>query len=180
MELSHRGWRRVASFRPYISKQVGDTGPVESARRSNSRALGSPFSGLTGQVQTMMHWRIEVPCVNDDADQIRRVKHELSDFFLVRAASLFTLQRFGAQINWRIISRKIFLNRIAYCQSNLLSILLERAETEIRFEWLLSNSGTTIFLVTNYHLLIDLDIKTEKQAKFLREHTVSCSVQIYI
>jgi hypothetical protein len=30
--------------------QVGDTGPVESARRSNSRVLGSPFSGLSGQV----------------------------------------------------------------------------------------------------------------------------------
>jgi hypothetical protein len=47
VESSHRGLRRVASFRPYKSKQVGDTGPVESARRSNSRALGSPFSGLT-------------------------------------------------------------------------------------------------------------------------------------
>jgi hypothetical protein len=32
--------------------QVGDTGPVESARRSNSRVLGSPFSGLSGQVRT--------------------------------------------------------------------------------------------------------------------------------
>jgi hypothetical protein len=32
--------------------QVGDTGPVESARRSNSRVLGSPFSGLSGQPVT--------------------------------------------------------------------------------------------------------------------------------
>jgi hypothetical protein len=32
--------------------QVGDTGPVESARRSNSRVLGSPFSGLSGHPQT--------------------------------------------------------------------------------------------------------------------------------
>jgi hypothetical protein len=32
--------------------QVGDTGPVESARRSNSRVLGSPFSGLSGQYLT--------------------------------------------------------------------------------------------------------------------------------
>jgi hypothetical protein len=31
--------------------QVGDTGPVESARRSNSRVLGSPFSGLSGQLE---------------------------------------------------------------------------------------------------------------------------------
>ena len=50
---SHRGLRRVASFRPYTSKQVGDTGPVESARRSNSRALGSPFSGAHGTVKTV-------------------------------------------------------------------------------------------------------------------------------
>jgi hypothetical protein len=28
--------------------QIGDTGPVESARRSNSRVLGSSFSGLAG------------------------------------------------------------------------------------------------------------------------------------
>jgi hypothetical protein len=32
--------------------QVGDTGPVESARRSNSRVLGSPFSGLSGHKPT--------------------------------------------------------------------------------------------------------------------------------
>ncbi len=51
MESGHRGLRRVASYRPYKSKQVGDTGPVESARRSNSRALGSPFSGLTGHLR---------------------------------------------------------------------------------------------------------------------------------
>jgi hypothetical protein len=31
--------------------QIGDTGPVESARRSNSRVLGSSFSGLAGQGQ---------------------------------------------------------------------------------------------------------------------------------
>jgi hypothetical protein len=29
---------------------------VESARRSNSRALGSPFSGLTGQLLNQLHW----------------------------------------------------------------------------------------------------------------------------
>jgi hypothetical protein len=39
--------------------QVGDTGPVESARRSNSRVLGSPFSGLSGQKLStlkMINW----------------------------------------------------------------------------------------------------------------------------
>jgi hypothetical protein len=45
---SYRGLRRVASFRPYTSKQVGDTGPAESARRSNSSAFGSSFSGAHG------------------------------------------------------------------------------------------------------------------------------------
>jgi hypothetical protein len=33
--------------------QVGDTGPVESARRSNSRVLGSPFSGLSGHKERL-------------------------------------------------------------------------------------------------------------------------------
>ena len=48
MGLSYRGLRHVASFRPYTSKQVGDTGPAESARRRNLRALGSSFSGARG------------------------------------------------------------------------------------------------------------------------------------
>ncbi len=45
MGSSYQGLRRVASFRPYTSKQVGDTGPAESARRRNLHALGSSFSG---------------------------------------------------------------------------------------------------------------------------------------
>jgi hypothetical protein len=47
--------RRVASFRPYTSKQVGDTGPAESARRSNSRAFGSSFSGARGTTALRLH-----------------------------------------------------------------------------------------------------------------------------
>ncbi len=43
--------------------------------------------------------RIEVSCVNGDADRIHSVNHELTDFFLILAASLFTLRTFGAQIN---------------------------------------------------------------------------------
>ncbi len=39
-----------SSFRPYTSKQVGDTGPAESARRSNSRASRSSFSGARGTI----------------------------------------------------------------------------------------------------------------------------------
>jgi hypothetical protein len=38
--------------------QVGDTGPVESARRSNSRVLGSPFSGLSGHFMIKSSYHI--------------------------------------------------------------------------------------------------------------------------
>jgi hypothetical protein len=41
--------------------QVGDTGPVESARRSNSRVLGSPFSGLSGHLETIQK-RFDLVC----------------------------------------------------------------------------------------------------------------------
>ncbi len=37
-------------------------------------------------------------------------RFDLADFFLVWAESLFTLRTFGAQINWRIISRKILFD----------------------------------------------------------------------
>ena len=48
MGSSHRGLRRVASFLPYTSKQVGDTGPAESTRRGNLQRVWSSFSGLAG------------------------------------------------------------------------------------------------------------------------------------
>ncbi len=34
----------------------------------------------------------------------------MADFFLIRVASLFTLRTFGAQINWRVISRKVLFD----------------------------------------------------------------------
>jgi len=37
-------------------------------------------------------------------------RFELADFFLVRAVSLFTLRTFGAQINWRVISREVLFD----------------------------------------------------------------------
>jgi hypothetical protein len=44
------GYGALPAFGLINRLQVGDTGDtVESARRSNSLALGSPFSGLTGQ-----------------------------------------------------------------------------------------------------------------------------------
>ncbi len=78
---------------------------------------------LRDAMQRMMQWCIEVPCVNGDADRIfRSMNHKLTDFFLVQAASLFTLPRFRAQIYWRVKSP--CLNPISYCQSNRLLILL--------------------------------------------------------
>ncbi len=51
---------------------------------------------------------------------------KLADFFLVRAACLLTLRRFGAQINWR--AGRSGMIRIANCQSNRLLILLLQEE----------------------------------------------------
>jgi hypothetical protein len=55
--------------------------------------------------------RMEVPCVNGDADKIRSANYETvlkwRIFFLVWTVYLFTLRTFGAQINWHVISRKV-------------------------------------------------------------------------
>jgi hypothetical protein len=86
-------------------------------------------------VQTVEQGRIEVPCINDDADKIRSKSYEtvfkLRIFFWVHTATLFTLRTLGAQINWRIISRKVLFDPHRFCQTNRLFILPERAETEI-------------------------------------------------
>jgi hypothetical protein len=54
-------------------------------------------------VQATGQGRLEVSCVNGDADKIRSANYETflkwRIFFLVGTASLFTLQTFGAQIN---------------------------------------------------------------------------------
>ncbi len=68
---------------------------------SSAKWIGDYFD-IKGCGQTIMQWHIEVPCVNGDADRILSVNHEPADFFLVRVASLFTLRRFGAEINWRV------------------------------------------------------------------------------
>ncbi len=46
-------------------------------------------------------------------------KFDLADFFLVRAASLFTLRTFGAQINWRIVSGKILFDPQRFLSNKL-------------------------------------------------------------
>jgi hypothetical protein len=52
----------------------------------------------------------------------------------VRAASLFTLRAFGAQINWRVISRKVLIDPHRFFVKQIaFFILLERVEKEIRF-----------------------------------------------
>jgi hypothetical protein len=51
-----------------------------------------------------------------NAERIRRINYELVDYFLVRAASPFTLRKFGTQINLRAISTgRSCLIRIVYC-----------------------------------------------------------------
>ena len=62
-----------------------------------------------------------------------KVAVEFADFFLVRTASLFTLRTFGAQINWRVISRKVLFDPHRFLSNKSPIILLERAEKEIRF-----------------------------------------------
>ena len=71
--------------------------------------------GYNHTVRSSLRQYIGAPkpsCANGDADQIRSANYELDlgDFFLVRAASLFTLRTFGAQINWRVISRKVLFD----------------------------------------------------------------------
>ncbi len=60
-------------------------------------------------------------------------RFEFTDFFLVRAASLFTLRTFGAQINWRVISRKVLFDPQRFLSNKSPIQLLERAEKEICF-----------------------------------------------
>ncbi len=67
--------------------------------------------------------RIEAPCINGDADQIRSANYDTvlnsRIFVLVRAASLFTLRTFGAQINWRVISRKVLFDPHRFLSNKL-------------------------------------------------------------
>jgi hypothetical protein len=66
---------------------------------------------LRDAVQTTEQRRIEVPCVNGDAERIRIANYEPDlNSRIVRAASLFTLRTFGAQINWRVVSRKVLFD----------------------------------------------------------------------
>jgi hypothetical protein len=56
-------------------------------------------------------------------------------YFSCLGCVTFYVPKVGAEINWCVISMKIFLNLITYCQSNLeLLILLEGAETEIHLK----------------------------------------------
>ena len=54
MESSLEGYGALPAF-GLINRSKSETqGQVESARRSNSRALGSPFSGLTGHARILL------------------------------------------------------------------------------------------------------------------------------
>jgi hypothetical protein len=56
---------------------------------------------------------------------------DLADFFLVRAASLFMLRTFSAQINCRVKSRKVLFDLHRFLSNKSPIILLERVEKEI-------------------------------------------------
>ena len=54
-----------------------------------------------------------VRSANGDADQIRSANYEpdsTSRIFFLVGPPLFTLRTFGAQINWRVISRKVLFD----------------------------------------------------------------------
>ncbi len=72
-------------------------------------------------------------CANSDADQIRSANYETdlnSRIFSCSGRISFTLRTFGAQINWRVISRKVLFDPHRHFFKQ---IALERAEKEIRF-----------------------------------------------
>ncbi len=58
----------------------------------------------------------------------------MEDFFLVRTGSLFTLRTFGAQINWRVISRKVLFAPHRFLSN----------KSPIHFAWA-SGNGNTFF-----------------------------------
>jgi hypothetical protein len=117
VESSHRGLRRVASFRPYKSKQVGDTGPVESARRSNSRALGSPFSGLTGHVvwRAGLGWSGKRLPLLSPWSQAERVSTEYNKKYYVTSKEPVSLS---------LLRKREGGNLCFFCEANLNSVKL--------------------------------------------------------
>jgi hypothetical protein len=54
-------------------------------------------------------------------------------FFLVRAAPLFTLRTFGAQINWRVISRKVLFDPQRFSSNKSPIHFAGESRKEIRF-----------------------------------------------
>ncbi len=89
-----------------------------AVRRSNN-SVRSDLPANKVLVRLSLRHNIGAPKpfgANGDADCGSNSEHklwtrfELPDFFLVRAVSLFTLRTFGAQINWRVISRKVLFD----------------------------------------------------------------------
>jgi hypothetical protein len=84
-----------------------------AVRRPNHSARSDPHIIL---LFVLIHYigALKPSCTNGDAAQIRSANYEpdLSSriFCLVRAASLFTLQTSSAQINLRVISRKVLFD----------------------------------------------------------------------
>ncbi len=86
-------------------------------------------SGRTGIINAPIYWCIKIRstlrwrrCGPNSPRELRN-SFELADYFQVWIASLFALRWFGAQINLRIVSKKVL------SQSNRLLILLLQAGT---------------------------------------------------
>jgi hypothetical protein len=83
-----------------------------AVRRSNHSARSDPhiilflyFFTCIRRTCSACKWRC-----GTNLERKLRTRFEFADFFLVRAASLFTLRTFGAQINWRVINRKVLFD----------------------------------------------------------------------
>jgi hypothetical protein len=109
-------WRALRSIqRVRWARGVGAQRPFLRVNQPKKTGARSARARTRGQ-NPLVHY-IGAPkpsCANGDADQIRSANYEpdLNSwiFFLVRAVSLFTLRTFGAQINLRVISRKVLFD----------------------------------------------------------------------
>ncbi len=59
----------------------------------------------------------------------------MADFFLVWTASLFTLRTFGAQINWRVISRKVLFAASLFVKQIAYSFCWSKRKRKYVFQW---------------------------------------------
>ncbi len=137
------------------------------------------MKGLRDAVQTMNQWRIKVPCVNGDADRIRSVNHELADLFSCSGSVSFyapNIRCANSFTRYKLISRKVMFDPHRFCQTNRLIIVLERAETEIRFALANSMFRTKMDIDRHGPRLVSNSCKNRNPTKFLLPTTVPLNI----